>query len=232
MNTPVTLLVGLFWLALTVLLYAAMRHVHGQRPHILLSPMIVVPIVLIITLLVARVPYASYASQSHWLSAMLGPATVAFAIPIFDYRQIMRRHWLPICVGVVVGMTIAVVSTVLLCRMIGLPDAIERSLTVRSISTPFAIIAAPQLGGQADIAAICVVITGIVGMILGEWILGWLPLRSEVLARGALFGAGAHAVGTATAHQRDPEEGVISSLTMIIAGVLMVLLAPFLAPLV
>lgn len=224
-------LIGLFWLAITVLLYAAMRHVHSRRPHMLLSPMIVVPVVLIITLLLARVPYADYASQSHLLSAMLGPATIAFAIPIFDYRQIMRKHWLPVCIGVVVGMGVAVVTTVMLCHLIGLPDTLERSLVVRSISTPFAIIAAPQLGGQADIAAICVVITGIVGMLLGEWILGWLPF-STVLARGALFGAGAHAVGTATAHQRDPEEGVISSLTMIIAGVLMVLLAPYLAPLV
>ena len=223
-----SLLIGLFWLALTILLYAAMRHVHAKRPRFWLSPVIVVPAVLITCLLLARVPYSAYSSQSHWLSAMLGPATVAFAIPIFDYRQTMRRHWLPLCVGVVVGMTVAVASTVWFSQLAGLPEAIERSLTVRSISTPFAIIAAPQLGGQADIAAICVVITGITGMMLGEWLLGWLPLHS-VLARGALFGAGAHAVGTATAHQRDTEEGVISSLTMIIAGVLMVLLAPYLA---
>lgn len=231
MITSLNLLVGMFWLILTVVLYAAVRHLHHHRPRLWLSPMIVVPIILIITLLIARVPYASYASQSHWLSAMLGPATVAFAIPIFDYRQIMRRHWMPLCVGVVVGMTVAVLTTVMLCRLVGLPDAIERSLAVRSISTPFAIIAALQIGGQADIAAICVVITGVVGMLLGEWLLGWLPLHT-ILARGALFGVGAHAVGTATAHRRDPEEGVISSLTMIISGVLMVLLAPLLAPLI
>jgi putative effector of murein hydrolase len=85
---------------------------------------------------------------------------------------------------------------------------LERSLAVRSISTPFAIIAAPEIGGRADLAAISVVITGLIGMLLGEWLLGWLP------------------VGTATALRRNPEEGVIASLTMIIAGVLMVLLAP------
>ena len=105
---------------------------------------------------------------------------------------------------------------------------LERSLSVRSISTPFAIAAAPSVGGQAELAAVFVVITGLIGMVLGEWLLGWLPVRSK-LAKGALFGAGAHAVGTATAHKRDTEEGVISSLTMIIAGILMVLLAPWLA---
>lgn len=219
---------GFFWLALTVVLYAGMRRIHGHYPRVWLTPMIVVPLILIALLLMARVPYAAYASQSHWLSAMLGPATVAFAIPIHEHRQAIRRHWLPLVVGVVVGMTVAVVTTVWFSRLLDLPQDLERSLAVRSISTPFAILAAPQIGGQADLAAIFVVITGLCGMLIGEWLLGWLPV-STVLARGALFGAGAHAVGTATAHKRDPEEGVISSLTMIIAGVLMVLLAPYLA---
>ncbi|MBS1209469.1 MAG: lrgB [Proteobacteria bacterium] len=222
------ILSGLFWLALTVLLYAGMRGLHQRFPRPWLSPLIVVPAILMAVLLLARVPYAAYNAQSHWLSAMLGPATVAFAIPIHEYRHVIRRHWFPLVIGVVVGMGVAVFSTVWFCRLLGLPEALERSLSVRSISTPFAIAAAPQMGGQAELAAVFVVITGLVGMVLGEWLLGWLPVRTS-LARGALFGAGAHAVGTVTAHKRDTEEGVISSLTMIIAGMLMVLLAPWLA---
>lgn len=223
-----TLPQGLFWLALTIVLYVASRALHRRLPHTLLSPIIAVPAVLIAILLLAHIPYAAYNAQSHWLSAMLGPATVAFAVPIHEYRQVIRRHYRPLIAGVVVGMGVAVVSTVILSRLFSLPEALERSLSVRSISTPFAIAAAPQLGGQAELAAIFVVITGLSGMVIGEWLLAFLPVRSA-LARGALFGAGAHAVGTATAHRRDPEEGVISSLTMIIAGILMVLLAPWLA---
>lgn len=225
-----TLLTGLFWLALTVLLYVAMRGIHHRFPRAWLSPLIVVPAVLIAILLLAHVPYAAYNAQSHWLSAMLGPATVAFAVPIFEFRQTIRRHWFPLVVGVIVGMSVAVFSTVWLSRLLGLPELLERSLTVRSISTPFAIAAAPSMGGQAELAAVFVVITGLVGMVLGEWLLSWLPVRSK-LAKGALFGAGAHAVGTVTAHRRDTEEGVISSLTMIIAGILMVLLAPWITAL-
>lgn len=223
-----TLLSGLFWLALTVLLYSIIRGLHRRYTHTLLSPIIAVPAILIAILLLARVPYAVYNAQSHWLSAMLGPATVAFAVPIFEYRAVIRRHWFPLVVGVLVGMSVAVLSTIWLSRLAGLPEMIERSLSVRSISTPFAIAAAPTVGGQAELAAVFVVITGLIGMVLGEWLLSWLPVRSA-LAKGALFGAGAHAVGTVTAHKRDTEEGVISSLTMIIAGILMVLLAPWLA---
>lgn len=219
---------GFFWLALTIVLYIVARSLHRRHPYTLLSPIISVPTVLIVILLLTHVSYTSYNAQSHWLSAMLGPATVAFAVPIHEYRAVIRRHWMPLIAGVIVGMGVAVISTVWMSRLFGLPEALERSLAVRSISTPFAIAAAPTMGGQAELAAVFVVITGLAGMVLGEWLLGWLPVRSAI-ARGALFGAGAHAVGTATAHNRDVEEGVISSLTMIIAGILMVLLAPWLA---
>lgn len=219
------------WLVLTVVLYFAVKRVHARYPRQWLAPFIVVPAILIAVLLIAHVPYGNYASRSHWLSWMLGPATVAFAVPIYDYRRTIQQHWMPLTVGVVVGMTVAVASSVALARLFDLPSMLERSLAVRSISTPFALMAAPKLGGAADLAAVFVVVTGMLGMILGEWILALLPVRTHV-ARGALFGAGAHAAGTATAHRRSTDEGVISSLTMIVAGVLMVILAPLLTHLV
>lgn len=216
------------WLLVTVLLYLAIKRVHRRYPHQWLAPFIVVPVILIAILLIAHVPYASYASRSHWLSWMLGPATVAFAVPIYDHRRTIRQHWMPLAVGVVVGMSVAVGSSVALARCFALPTALERSLAVRSISTPFAMMAAPELGGTADLAAIFVVVTGMLGMLLGEWVLALLPLRTHV-SRGALFGAGAHAAGTATAYRRGTDEGVIASLTMIVAGVAMVICAPLLA---
>ncbi|MDQ7988349.1 MAG: LrgB family protein [Candidatus Dactylopiibacterium sp.] len=215
------------WLVLTVALYFAVKRVHARYPRQWLAPFIVVPVILIAILLGAHVPYASYASRSHWLSWMLGPATVAFAVPIYDHRAVARRHWLPLAAGVVVGMGVAFASSVALAHWLQLPEVLERSLAVRSISTPFAMMAAPTLGGTADLAAIFVVVTGVVGMLLGDTLLKVLPLRSRVSA-GALFGAGAHAAGTAAAHRRSTDEGVIASLTMIVAGVLMVILAPFL----
>lgn len=219
---------GFFWLLLTLALYGLARPLHRRVQRPWCSPILVVPTLLVAALLYFQVPYATYNQQSHWLSAMLGPATLAFAIPIYDYQHVIRRHWLPLCIGVIVGMSVAVCSTVWLSRLLDLPELFTRSLAVRSISTPFAVSAAPQLGGQADLAAVFVAFTGLLGMVLGEWLLTWLPLRST-LARGALVGAGAHAVGTATAHKRHTEEGVIASLTMIIAGILLLLLAPWLS---
>ena len=217
-------------LAATIGLYAAVRRLHQRFPRAWLSPLIVVPLVLMLGLWLAHIPYALYASRAHWLGWLLGPATVAFAIPIHEQRETIKRHWLPLVVGVIVGMGVAVVSSVALARFFDLPATLERSLAVRSISTPFALIAAPEIGGTADLAAVFVVLTGVTGAVLGQVILAFLPVRSPI-ARGALFGAGAHAAGTATAHSRAREEGVIASLTMVIAGVMMVFVAPFLAPL-
>lgn len=217
-------------LAATLGLYAAARRLYRRYPRAWLSPLIVVPLVLIACLSAAHVPYALYATRAHWLGWLLGPATVAFAVPIYEQRSTIRSHWLPLGVGVVVGMTVAVVSTVALARLFDLPATLERSLAVRSISTPFAMVAAPEIGGAADLAAVFVVLTGVTGAMIGQLLLAFLPIQSSV-ARGALFGAGAHAAGTATAHSRAQDEGVIASLTMIIAGIMMVFVAPWLAPL-
>lgn len=222
------LLSASFWLVATVLLYFAFRWLHQRWPRIWLSPMILVPGLLISGLLIAHVPYSTYALRSHWLSMMLGPAVVAFALPIHEHRQIILRHWFSLTVGVVVGMATAFGSALALASFFDLPSGLARALAVRSISTPFAIVAAPELGGAADLAAVFVVLTGVTGMVVGDVLLSWLPVRS-VVARGALFGAAAHAVGTATAHRRDVQEGVVASLTMILSGIAMVLLAPLLA---
>jgi Putative effector of murein hydrolase len=96
----------------------------------------------------------------------------------------------------------------------------------RSISTPFAMILAEDIHGSAALVSLFTVITGLVGMICGDAILAFTKIRSAV-ANGAAFGNAAHGFGTARAQQRNSEEGVIASLTMVIAGILMVLVGPF-----
>ncbi|WP_417070688.1 LrgB family protein [Niveibacterium terrae] len=222
------LLSATFWLAATVLLYFLVRWLHRRWPRIWFSPLILVPGLLISALLLIHVPYTTYALRSHWLSMMLGPAVVAFALPIHEHRRVIARHWFALTVGVIVGMATAFASALAMAHVFNLPVALSNALAVRSISTPFAIVAAPELGGTADLAAVFVVLTGVVGMVIGDVLLRWLPVRS-VVARGALFGAAAHAVGTVTAHRRDVQEGVVASLTMILSGIAMVLLSPVLA---
>jgi putative effector of murein hydrolase len=159
---------------------------------------------------------------------LLGPATVAFAVPIYEYRKLIRRHWLSLSVGVTVGIVAGAAGSLVLARLLHLSPELQHSLMTRSVSTPFALAVSDRLHAPRDLTALFVIATGVVGMLLGELVLAILPLKSR-LARGALFGAAAHGVGTAKARELGGEEGVVASLTMMICGVVMVLIAPVLA---
>lgn len=219
---------ALFCLLLTVLCYWAAKRLHARFPRPWLGPAIVAPALLITVVLAARIPYATYMADSRWLLWLLGPTTVAFAVPIYEYRGVIRRHWFALTAGVIAGMSVALVSSIVLARLFDLPPDLARDLLARSISTPFALAVSDKLGTSRDLVGLFVVLTGLAGMLLGEATLALLPLKSR-LARGAPFGAGAHGFGTAAARRLGHEEGVVASLTMMIAGVLMVLVAPLLA---
>ena len=124
------------------------------------------------------------------------------------------------------AVTVAVFSSVWLARLFSLPEMVERSLAVRSITTPFALAAAKQVGGQPDLVALFVVITGVFGMAIGDFLFLRLMIKQSI-AKGASLGAASHGAGTAKAYQLGPEEGVVSSLVMMLAGIMTVLLAPF-----
>jgi predicted murein hydrolase (TIGR00659 family) len=218
-------LLALACFALTIALYLLVRRLHARVRRFWSNPMVLVPALLIALLLLANIPYQTYFYDTRWLTWLLGPATVAFAVPIFEHRKLIRKHWLSLASGVVVGMPIAVISSVWLARAMSLPDLLQRSLAPRSISTPFALAAAHSFGAQPQLTAVFVVLTGVCGMVLGELLLVILPLRSS-LAKGALFGAAAHGAGTAKASEIGAEEGVVASLTMMLGGIATVLAAP------
>jgi putative effector of murein hydrolase len=213
---------------LTVALYVVSKRVYARFRQPWLTPLLTVPVVLVVIVLAARIPYPVYFADTRWLMWLLGPATVAFAVPIFEYRQLLKKHWLSLSVGVTVGILVAVGGSLALAKLLHLSPELQRSLATRSVSTPFALAVCDKLHAPKDLTALFVIATGVVGMLFGEIVLALVPLRSR-LARGALFGAAAHGVGTAKARELGSEEGVVASLTMMIAGVVMVLIAPALS---
>jgi predicted murein hydrolase (TIGR00659 family) len=214
-------------LVLTVALYFAAKALYARFRSPWLTPLVAVPAVLAAIVLVAHIPYPVYFEDTRWLMWLLGPATVAFAVPIYEYRALLRRHWISLTVGVTVGILVAVSGSLLLAKLLHLSPQLQRCLMTRSVSTPFALAVSDRIHAPKDLTALFVIATGVCGMLFGELVLALVPLRTR-LARGALFGAAAHGVGTAKARELGSEEGVVASLTMMIAGVAMVLLAPML----
>jgi len=128
---------------------------------------------------------------------------------------------------IIVGSFASMLSAWGLATLMQLDPTLRLSLMPRSISTPFAMEVSGDIGGIPDLTAIFVVLTGVMGAALGEVIVKYLPLRSS-LARGALFGMGAHGAGVARAHQMGRQEGSIAGLVMVMVGIVNVLLAPIL----
>jgi predicted murein hydrolase (TIGR00659 family) len=222
------LLDALFWSAATIALYAAARLLHRFQPRWWLSPLVVTPALLFLLALALHTGYREYIRGTHWLIGMLGPVTVAFALPIYEQRALIRRHWPVLTAGVLAGSAIAMASAWGLATWLGLDGTLRLSLLPRSMSTPFAMTVAGDIGGRPELTAVFVILTGICGAALGEVMLKWLPLRSS-LARGALFGLGAHGAGVAKAQEIGAEEGSIAGLVMILTGLVNVLAAPVLA---
>jgi predicted murein hydrolase (TIGR00659 family) len=221
---------SLLCLALTLLFYYLSKWLYGRVRILPLMPLLLAPALLVALVLLCHIPYETYMADSHWLLWLLGPATVAFAIPVYENQALMRKHWLSLSLGVLASVVMAVGSSVLLARWLGLSDMLQRSLAMRSITTPFAVEASKSIGGQSDLTALFVVLTGVIGMAVGDLVLRRLAIRSK-LGKGAGFGASAHGAGTARAYQMGNEEGVVASMVMMIAGMVTVLLAPLLGQL-
>ncbi|MBV4368472.1 LrgB family protein [Erwinia sp. BNK-24-b] len=218
-------IISLLCLAATLLIYFLNKRLYRRWHKLLLMPLVMTPMVLVALLLLTRISWQNYIGESHWLLWLLGPATLAFAVPVYENMAIIRRHWLSLSAGVITATLVAVCSSVWLARLLTLPEAIQRSLAVRSITTPFALAAAKQLGGQPDLVALFVVITGVFGMAVGDLLFIRLAVK-QGLAKGAGFGAASHGAGTARAYEIGQEEGVVASLVMMLSGIVTVVVAP------
>ncbi|MDR3580938.1 MAG: LrgB family protein [Oryzomonas sp.] len=218
----------ILWSAVTIAFYLFAKRFYRRWPRWWTAPLVVTPLLLIVVTITSHTSYSVYINGTHWLITLLGPATVAFAVPIYKQRHVIRRHWLILAIGVLVGSGTAMVSAWGLATMLGLEGSLRLSLLPRSISTPFAMTVSGEIGGVPELTAVFVILTGVFGATFGESMLYWMPLRSA-LARGSLFGMGAHAVGSNKAHQINRDEGAIAGLVMVLAGVFNVLAAPLLA---
>ena len=220
-----SLSISVLCLLMTLALYFANKKIYRRLHTIWMLPLVLTPLILVLFLVITHVSYQDYMGESRWLLWLLGPATIAFAVPVYENMAVIRRHWMSLSAGVITATVVAVSSSVWLARLLTLPEEVQRSLAVRSITTPFALEAAKQLGGQPDLVALFVVITGVFGMAVGDILFLRLAVRSG-MAKGAGLGASSHGAGTAKAYEIGQTEGVVSSLVMMLAGVVTVVLAP------
>lgn len=224
---PVTL-AELGWLSFTIVSYLGARWIYqrsGAQPFLI--PILTAVLFIIATLLITNTSYAAYASATQILQFLIGPATVALAIPLYGQLHQLRRMWLPLSIALLVGSLTAIVSTVIIAWLLGGSMQTLLSLAPKSATMPIAIPASVAVGGIAPLAAIAVAITGIAGVIMARPLFRLVGVH-DPMVRGFTIGLTAHAIGTARAIQVDQQAGASSALAMGLNGLLTAALIPFL----
>ncbi len=220
-------LLALGFLIATLFGYIFNKKLYRKYPYLVFSPAILLPALLILAISALQSSYSTYMHYNQWIVWLLGPATVAFAIPIYEYRDVIRQHVLSISLGIILGMTAGVVSAFYLANLFDFDQITRYSLMSRSISTPFAMELTQNLGGSVELVILFTMMTGILGVACADLVLIALRLNSR-FAQGAALGNAAHGFGTSKAFMRHRDEGVIACLSMVLSGIFMVLFGPLL----
>jgi len=217
----------LVWLLLTLAVYAGARRIFvASRGFPLLNPLLVSVAVIAGVLLSTGTSYGTYFHGAKYVAFWLGPATIALAVPLVGQLNVLRTRLLPVTAALVAGSLTAIGSAYTIGWALGLgPEALV-SILPKSITTPIAMGVSKEIGGSASLTAVFVVITGVLGAVIGAPILTALGIRDSA-ARGFALGTAAHGIGTARAFEEHETAGAFSGLAMGLNGVFTALALPF-----
>ena len=220
----------LLWLTLTLVAYGigdALFKASGRRPYV--NPVLIAVALLAIALRVSDTPYATYFEGAQFVHFMLGPATVALAVPLYANLPRVRAVVLPMLAALVTGSVVAMASAVAIAAALGVPADILLSLAPKSATAPVALGVSETIGGSPTLTAVLVILTGMTGAIVATPLLNLLRIR-DWRARGFAVGVASHGIGTARAFQVNETAGAFAGIGMGLNALLTALIAPLLAP--
>jgi predicted murein hydrolase (TIGR00659 family) len=215
----------LFALGLTLLAFQFALWLYRRSGWLLLQPVMVAMLLVVATLSACGLDYPTYRQGAAPIALLLGPATVALAVPLYLNLKRIRLLLLPILLTVLIGGALTVLLTLLIAYGLGARMPVLMSLSTKSVTMPIAMLVAEQLKGIVPLAAVLVMLTGVIGTALGPLLLRWAGVDHPA-ARGLSYGINAHAIGTARALEEGEESGAFAALAMSLLGVLTAVLLP------
>lgn len=216
-----------FALALTLGAYEIGHHLQQQfRSSPLINPVLIAIIIVGCSLGATGISYERYFDGARLIHILLGPATVALAIPLYAHIEHVRRSALAILVAVCIGAATGAMSAIGLAWLFGAPDVIVKSVAAKSVTTPIAMGLSEQFGGLPDLTAVLVIATGIFGAIVAAPLLDLIRIECW-RARGMATGVAAHGIGTAQILSISELGGAFSGLGLGLCGLATAALMPF-----
>ncbi len=189
------------------------------------NPILIAVLIIIGVIKLLDIDYESFQEGSAIIDFMLGPSVVALGYLLYEQRKILKEQLLSLLISISVGAAVGIGGVILLCRLIGCDDIVTLSIQPKSVTAPIALSICQRSGGVESLTAVSVVISGIMGAIIGPWILSTFGVKSPS-ARGLAMGAAAHGIGTAKALEMGAKEGAVSGLAIALMGVATSLLVP------
>lgn len=216
----------LFGIALSVAAFSVGLWVNRRTKLSIANPILIAIPLVIACLTHTGVPLADYQRGGEVINMLLGPATAALALSIYRQREILKENFLPVLLGCLAGCCASVGSTLALCRIFGLDQALTASLVPKSVTTPIAVELSAQGGGIAAVTIVVVIFTGICGAALAPGFLKLLRVE-DPMAAGVAIGTASHGIGTARALQLGKVQGAMSGVAIGVSGIITVLLLTF-----
>lgn len=186
------------------------------------NPLLVSIILVILFLSVSGISYSTYAASADYISFLLTPATICLAVPLYEQFKLLKKNWKAVVAGIVSGVVSSLVCIFLMALLFRFDHQTYVTFLPKSITTAIGMGVAEELGGYVSLAVVVIVITGVLGNVIAEAVLKLFKIE-EPIAKGIAIGSSSHAVGTAKAMEIGQIEGAMSSLSIVVCGLLTVI---------
>ncbi len=186
------------------------------------NPLLISIIVTIAVLLIFKVDYKTYNEGAKYISYLLTPATVCLAVPLYEQFEQLKKNWKAVFSGIISGMLTSLCCILLFAVVFDFDHQTYVTFLPKSITTAIGMGVSDELGGYVSVTVAVIIITGVLGNILADFVYKLFRIKDPI-AKGVGLGSASHAIGTAKAMELGEVEGAMSSLSIVISGILTVL---------
>ena len=217
-----------FGVVITLVCYWGALLIAKKLKSTIFNPILIAAAMIITILLVFHIEYETYQQGAVYISYFLNPATVCLAIPLYRQFQVLKKNLSAVFWGILSGCIACGITILGLAAVLGLPSELTASVLPKSITTAIALGLSEEIGGISSVTVAAVIITGIFGASIATVIYKIFKIE-EPVAQGLAMGASAHAVGTSKALEIGEIQGAMSSLAIVVTGIMTVILVPLVA---
>ena len=214
-----------FGAAISLIAYEAGLLLKRKFRMAIFNPLLIAIIAVMAVLSLLHIDYDTYNQSGQYISYLLTPATVCLAVPLYQQMELLKKNLKAVVIGIVSGVLASMVSVLLLAKLFRLSHEQYVTLLPKSITTAIGMGVSEELGGIVTITVAVIIITGVVGNVMADFAYKLFHVTHPV-AKGVGLGTSAHAIGTAKALEMGEIEGAMGGLSIAVAGILTVIVAP------